>query len=216
MLIITAYKQENFLATAENNVSVLVPIIARLDEYWGMIGIKGYKHREPNMQPDRPAECPNVKWLTDITEIKACDGKVYLLAMIDCYDGKIVAHTAGFSPNAELANKMLEQAVETLPGNVRPLVHSDRDCHYRWPGWLALMERFGLTRSMSAKGRSLDNAAAEGFFGRMKVEAVYPERWEERARDEVLALIDEYIHWHNHEHIKQSLDWKSPVQYRIS
>lgn len=43
---------------------------------------------------------------------------------------------------------------------------------------------------MSAKGCSPDNAAAEGFFGRMKTEAVYPEKWEERTRDEVVALVD--------------------------
>ena len=100
--------------------------------------------------------------------------------------------------------------------NARPLVHSDRGCHYRWPGWLGLMERFGLTRSMSAKGCSPDNAAAEGFFGRMKTEAVYPEKWEEHTRNEVLALVDEYIRWYNHERIKQSLGWMSPVQYRQS
>ena len=46
------------------------------------------------------------------------------------------------------------------------------------------MERYGLTRSMSAKGCSPDNAAAEGFFGRMKTESVYPEHWEKRTRDE--------------------------------
>lgn len=51
---------------------------------------------------DFMAERPNEKWLTDITEIKARDGKVYLSPMIDCHDGKIVAYTAGFSPNAEL------------------------------------------------------------------------------------------------------------------
>ena len=96
--------------------------------------------------------------------------------MIDCHDGKIVAYTAGFHPNAELANRMLAEAAETLP----------------------------------------DNAAAEGFFGRMKTESVYPEHWEKRTRDEVLVLIDEYIHWYNHERIKQSLGWMSPVQYRQS
>ena len=56
----------------------------------------------------------------------------------------------------------------------------------------------------------------EGFFGRMKTESVYPEHWEKRTRDEVLVLIDEYIHWYNHERIKQSLGWMSPVQYRQS
>lgn len=162
------------------------------------------------------AERPNEKWLTDISEIKARDGKVYLSPMIDCHDGKIVAYTAGFSPNAELANRMLVKAAETLPEGVKPLVHSDRGCHYRWPGWLDLMERYGLTRSMSAKGCSPDNAAAEGFFGRMKTESVYPEHWEKRTRDEVLILIDDYIRWYNHERIKRSLGWMSPVQYRQS
>ena len=71
------------------------------------------------------AERPNEKWLTDISEIKARDGKVYLSPMIDCHDGKIVAYTAGFSPNAELANRMLVKAAETLPEGVKPLVHSD-------------------------------------------------------------------------------------------
>ena len=51
---------------------------------------------------------------------------------------------------------------------------------------------------------------------RMKTESVYPEHWEKRTRDEVLVLIDEYIHWYNHERIKQSLGWMSPVQYRQS
>ena len=46
---------------------------------------------------DFTAERPNEKWLTDISEIKARDGKVYLSPMIDCFDGKIVAYTAGFS-----------------------------------------------------------------------------------------------------------------------
>ncbi|WP_052828502.1 IS3 family transposase [Bifidobacterium breve] len=78
------------------------------------------------------------------------------------------------------------------------------------------MERFGLTRSMSAKGCSPDNAAAEGFFGRMKTEAVYPEKWEERPRGEVLALVGDCIRWHDHGRIKRSLGWMSPVQYRQS
>ena len=79
------------------------------------------------------AERPNEKWLTDITEIKARDGKVYLSPMIDCFDGKIVAHTAGSGPNAEPADRMLVEAAESLPEDAYPLVHSGRGCHYRWP-----------------------------------------------------------------------------------
>ena len=50
----------------------------------------------------------------------------------------------------------------------------------------------------------------------MKTESVYPERWEERTRDEVLVLIDDYIRWYNHERIEQSLGWMSQVHYRQS
>ena len=50
----------------------------------------------------------------------------------------------------------------------------------------------------------------------MKTESVYPEHWEERTRDEVLVLIDDCIRWHDHERIKRSLGWMSPVQCRQS
>ena len=78
------------------------------------------------------------------------------------------------------------------------------------------MDCYGLARSTGVKGRSPGNAAAEGFFGRMKTESVHPGRWEERIRDEVLALIDDCIRWYDHERIKRSLGWMGPVQYRQS
>ncbi len=55
-----------------------------------------------------------------------------------------------------------------------------------------------------------------GVLRRMKTESVYPEHGEEYTRDEVLVLIDDCIRWYNHERIKQSLGWMSPVQYRQS
>ena len=165
---------------------------------------------------DFTAEAPNEKWLTDITEIKARDGKVYLSPMIDCHDGKIVAYTAGFSPNAELANRMLVKAMETLPEGARPLVHSDRGCHYRWDEWIRICEEHGLIRSMSAKGCSPDNAAAEGFFGRLKNELFYGRDWRGVGYEEFRERLAAYLTHYNETRIKKSLDWMSPVQYRRS
>ena len=68
----------------------------------------------------------------------------------------------------------------------------------------------------ASKGRSPDNAAAEGFLGGMKVGSSHPRRWEERTRGEMLALIDGCIRWHDHDRIRQSLGWMSPVQYWLS
>ena len=139
-------------------------------------------------------------------------GRARLSPPVDCRDGRIVAYTAGSGPDAGLADRMLVKAAETLPEGAHPLMHSDRGCHCRWPGWLALMDRYGLTRSTGAKGCSPDNAAAEGFFGRMKTESVHPGHW----GDEVLVPVDDCIRWHDHERIKRSLGWMSPVQYRQS
>ena len=102
--------------------------------------------------------------------------------MIGCHDGKIVAHTDGHVPAGRLAAPMPEKAAATLSEGARPLVRSDRGRHHGWPGWLELMERFGLAGSTGAKGCSPGNAAAEGFFGGMRAGSVYPERWEERTR----------------------------------
>ena len=165
---------------------------------------------------DFTAERPNEKWLTDITEIKARDGKGVPLAagrLLRWQDRRIHRR---LQPQRGAGQPDAGESGLDAAGERASLVHSDRGRHCRWPGWLGLMERFGLTRSMSAKGRSPDNAAAEGFFGRMKTEAVYPEKWEEHTRNEVLALVDEYIRWHDHERLKQSLGWMSPVQYRQS
>lgn len=165
---------------------------------------------------DFTAERPNEKWLTDISEIKARDGKGVPLAagrLLRWQDRRIHRR---LQPQRGAGQPDAGESGLDAAGERASLVHSDRGRHCRWPGWLGLMERFGLTRSMSAKGCSPDNAAAEGFFGRMKTEAVYPEKWEEHTRNEVLALVDEYIRWHDHERIKQSLGWMSPVQYRQS
>lgn len=56
------------------------------------------------------AVAPNQKWLTDITEFQIPAGKVYLLPVIDCFDGVVVSGSIGTRPDAELVNTMLDSA----------------------------------------------------------------------------------------------------------
>ena len=108
---------------------------------------------------DFHADAPNKKWLTDITELSISASKVYLSALVDCFYGMIVAWRLGTSPNANLVNSMLADGIRQLGPGEHPIVHTDRGCHYRWPGWIKCMEKALLTRSMSKKGCSPDNAA---------------------------------------------------------
>ena len=128
----------------------------------------------------------------------------------------VVSWTIGTSPNAELTNTMLGNAIDTLNDNEHPLVHSDRGCHYRWPDWIKLMVGAALTRSMSKKGCSPDNAACEGFFGRLKNEMFYGRSWIGVTMDDFINELNSYIDWYNTKRIKKSLGYMSPVEYRHS
>lgn len=165
---------------------------------------------------DFHAKKPNEKWLTDITEFHIPAGKVYLSPIIDCFDGLPVSWTIGQSPDANLVNTMLDEAVLTLKEDEKPLVHSDRGAHYRWPGWIERMEAAGLTRSMSKKGCSPDNSACEGFFGRLKNEMFYGVSWQGVSIDSFINELDQYIRWYANDRIKLSLGGKSPIEFRRS
>ncbi|WP_282412797.1 IS3 family transposase, partial [Pseudomonas sp. PS01299] len=163
------------------------------------------------------ALAPNEKWLTDISEFQIPAGKVYLSPMIDCFDGKVISWSIGTRPDAELVNTMLDAAVETVASNdKRPVVHSDRGAHYRWPGWLSRIADAKLIRSMSRKGCSPDNAACEGFFGRLKTELFYPRNWQSTSIEQFIQALDSYIRWYNEKRIKISLGALSPIEYRES
>jgi putative transposase len=162
------------------------------------------------------AEKPNELWLTDITEFATPCGKVYLSPVLDCFEEKLVSWEIGISPNAELANGSLEDACASLRDGEYPVSHSDRGCHYRWPGWIRICKDNGITRSMSKKGCSPDNSACEGFFGRLKNEFFYFQDLSGVSMEEFICRLDAYLRYYNERRIKQSLGWLSPNQYRRS
>jgi len=169
----------------------------------------------PNLlKRDFHANRPNEKWLTDITEFAIPAGKVYLSPIIDYFDGMPVCWSIGISPNAELTNGMLDKAISLLKVGEHPVVHTDRGCHYRWPGWISRMEAAHLHRSMSKKGCSPDNSACEGFFGRMKNEMFYGVSWLNVSIEEFIHTVEDYMAWYREKRIKISLGGLSPLEYR--
>ena len=168
---------------------------------------------------DFHADKPNGKWIiwiTDITEFAIPEGKVYLSPLIDCYDGMPISWNIATEPTAHLTNKMLEKAISRLGEDEHPIVHTDRGCHYRWPGWIELMENAGLIRSMSKKGCTPDNAACEGFFGRMKNEMFYGSSWKDVSIEEFIEKVDCYMKWYCGKRIKLSVGGLSLLEHRQS
>lgn len=188
------------------------------------VKMKKYKSYVGEVTPPVPnlvkrnfhATAPNKLWLTDITEFQIPAGKVYLSPMVDCFDGLPVAWTIGASPSAELANTMLDIAISALKENEHPIVHTDRGGHYRWSGWIERMEKAKLVRSMSKKGCSPDNAACEGFHGRIKNEFFYNRNWRGVTLESFMDQLDDYLRWYSEDRIKMSLHGMSPLNYRRS
>ena len=196
----------------EENLVVKIKKTAKYNSYAGEVTPAVPNKIERNFS----AEKPNNKWLTDITEFAIPAGKVYLSPIVDCFDGLLVTWKIGLSPDATLVNTMLDDAISQLSPEEKPIVHSDRGVHYRWSGWIERMDKAGLTRSMSKKGCSPDNAACEGVFGRLKNEMFYNTNWVGISISDFIDILNNYLIWYNESRIKKSLGYMSPMEYRRS
>lgn len=114
--------------------------------------------------------------------------------LIDCFDDMVVSWTLGSRPDSELVNTKLDADIDTVQScDSKPIIHSYRGAHYRWPARLDRMHNANLTRSMSRNGCSPDNAACEGFFGRLKNEMFYPRDWKPTTLEVFIRAVHEYI-----------------------
>ena len=211
---------------SDNSITVSEKVIRRIMREEGLVAkrpkLQKYSSYQGEISPEVDnkvhrnfhADKPNELWLTDITEFSIPAGKIYLSAIVDCFDGYLPAWKIGISPNAVLVNSMLDDAINKLSSNEHPTVHSDRGCHYRWPGWIERMKKAGLTRSMSKKGCSPDNSACEGLFGRIKIEMFYEINWYGVTIEEFIDKLNKYLKLYNEKRIKKSLKYMSPLEYR--
>ena len=158
------------------------------------------------------AAAPNEKWVTDVTEFSVGDRKLYLSPVMDLFDRQIISYSIGTSPNLALTNASLRDALTTLEGGQRPIVHSDQGFQYQHASWRTLLENAGAVQSMSRKGNCYDNAVMENFFGHLKEELFHRVRF--LSTDALAAALKEYLRWYNTERISTKLEGLSPVQYR--
>jgi putative transposase len=158
------------------------------------------------------AEKPNEKWVTDVTEFKyGQSNKAYLSAIRDLYDGSIVSYVLGRSNNNNLVFDTLDEAISLLNGE-HPLIHSDRGFQYTSKKFKLKIDKAEMTQSMSRVGRCIDNGPMESFWGTLKCEKYYLNKYE--TFEELSKAIDEYIYFYNHDRYQKRLNGLSPMEYR--
>lgn len=182
---------------------------------------------EPDERPDNipliedgthdfHASTPGKLIVTDVTEVKLSNCKAYISPAIDCFDGMPIAWTVSKHPDDELTCSMLEQVVHAVGDVDKMVVHSDGGGNYRSRRWKEICEREGVTRSMSRKGKSPDNARAEGFFGTLKQEFFYARDWTGVSYKKFVSELNRYIVWYRDEKIKKSLGWETIAEHRAA
>lgn len=163
------------------------------------------------------ADRPNEKWLTDVTEFKYYVGptvrKIYLSAILDLCDRRIVAFVIRDSNDSALVYDTFDQAVSANP-EAHPLFHSDRGFQYTTQVFHDKLAAAGMTQSMSRVGKCIDNGPMEGFWGILKRERYYGRRFTDRAR--LVEMIEAYIVFYNSRRLQRGLGVCTPLEkYRL-
>lgn len=160
------------------------------------------------------ATAPFEKWLTDVTEFKYYNGpevkKLYLSAILDLYDRRIIAYKIGDSNNNALVFETFDEATRLYP-EAKPIFHSDRGFQYTNKTFHQKLADAGMTQSMSRVGKCLDNAPMEGWWGILKSEMYYLKRF--TSRESLVREIEDYIHFYNTRRYQKRLNCMTPCEY---
>ncbi len=159
------------------------------------------------------ADKPNQKWVTDVTEFSLFGKKLYLSPILDLYNGEIISYNLSEKPTFHQTIDMLKKAFEKIPNDTHLILHSDQGWQYQMRRYQKVLEKKGIIQSMSRKGNCLDNAVMENFFGLLKTELFYLQKFD--TIEQFIEELKTYIDYYNNKRIKSKLKGLSPVQYRI-
>jgi putative transposase len=161
---------------------------------------------------DFNASRPNVLWLTDITEHRTDEGKLYLCAVKDVFSNRIVGYSIDERMKASLAVTALANAVALRGSGAATTVHSDRGSQFRSGKFVRALRSNGLVGSMGRTGTCADNAAMESFFSLLQKNVLNRKRWS--TREELRLAIVTWIEATYHRRRRQrALGKLTPIEF---
>ena len=135
--------------------------------------------------------------------------KVYLSAILDLYDRRIVSYVIRDHNNNALVFDTVDEALRRNP-DAQPLFHSDRGFQYTNRTFHAKLVNAGITQSMSRVAKCIDNGPMEGFWGIIKRERYYGKRFTDK--ETLVKMIEDYIDYYNNKRLQRNLGVLTPME----
>ncbi|WP_282828229.1 IS3 family transposase [Gulosibacter sediminis] len=193
--------------------------LCRSNRWWSRFGKMKGKNQRPGpavhddlVKRDFSARAANELWLTDITEHKTAEGKLYLCAIKDVYSNRIVGYSIDSRMKSRIAVNALDSAVARRGDVAGCIVHSDRGSQFRSRKFLRALTRHDLLGSMGRVAAAGDNAAMESFFSLLQKNVLDRQSW--ATREELRIAIVSWIERTYHRRRRQSrLGRLTPVEF---
>ena len=149
--------------------------------------------------------------VSDLTYVRVLNKWYYICVIIDLFNREIIGYSAGKNKNAQLVNKAFAKI--NYPLDKINIFHTDRGNEFKNNSIDYLLTAFNITRSLSAKGCPYDNAVAEAGFKVVKTEFAFNRIF--NSLEELERELFDYVNWYNNIRIHGSLDYLTPVTYRL-
>lgn len=160
----------------------------------------------------------NERWAMDVTHIDCgADGWGHLAAVIDCHDRQIVGYEFALRARAREAERALEEACLARFGTLRPegqtpIIRSDNGLIFQSRSFRAACRDYRLSQEFVTPYTPEQNGMIERFFRSLKEECVWLENF--TCFEQAKAAVAGWIRFYNSERPHQSLNYRSPEQFR--
>ena len=131
---------------------------------------------------------------------------------MDLHNGYLISYTISDRPVLSMVTSMLEEAFATIPDGTGLILHSDQGWQYQHKQYQRMLRNKGIRQSMSRKGNCLDNAVMENFFGLLKSELLYLQKFD--SLEHFLQELVDYLDYYNNRRIKTKLKGLPPALHR--
>ncbi len=138
--------------------------------------------------------------------------KLYLSPILDLCSSDLASYTISDRPVLSMVTSMLDKAFEQIPDGTNLILHSDQGWHYQHKQYQQKLRNKGIQQSMSHKGNCLDNAVIENFFGLLKSELLYLQKF--KFMEHFKQKLIEYLDYCNNKRMKAKLKGLPPALHR--